>query len=167
MAQLDDVRRWTPLSGFEGENVAQGAPSADPSPEDGMSGHPGGCLCGRVRFELEGPPLAQTACFCRDCQRATGGSPGLYWVVQGPNLRFTEGEPATFWSQADSGALVGRRFCRVCGAPVSTIYPYDDPLCLVPVGSLDDPSAFAPQANLWMRSAQPWHCAHPGALVCS
>jgi hypothetical protein len=27
----------------------------------------------------------------------------------------------------------------------------------IKVGSLDDPSGFRPQANIWTKSAQPWH----------
>ena len=39
----------------------------------------GGCLCGAVRYRLEGPPLhADYYCHCRMCQRAAG-APVVAW----------------------------------------------------------------------------------------
>ena len=37
-----------------------------------MSKHTGGCLCGKVRFELSDDPEAAYGCHCRFCQKATG-----------------------------------------------------------------------------------------------
>jgi hypothetical protein len=34
---------------------------------------------------------------------------------------------------------------------------------VIKVGSLDDPSAFKVQADIWMKTAQPWHRPHEGA----
>lgn len=32
----------------------------------------GGCLCGCVRFEIDGPLLRSSHCHCRQCQKAHG-----------------------------------------------------------------------------------------------
>ena len=32
----------------------------------------GGCLCGAVRYRIDGPPEFCVLCYCRDCQRASG-----------------------------------------------------------------------------------------------
>ena len=37
-----------------------------------MPKHEGGCLCGKVRFELNDDPEVAYGCHCRFCQKATG-----------------------------------------------------------------------------------------------
>ena len=37
-----------------------------------MPKHQGGCLCGKVRFELNDDPEVAYGCHCRFCQKATG-----------------------------------------------------------------------------------------------
>ncbi|HEV2362830.1 MAG TPA: GFA family protein [Caulobacteraceae bacterium] len=128
-----------------------------------MAESEGGCLCGAVRYAFEGAPVFQVACHCRDCQYASGGGPALIAVVPKPAFRITRGQPRTYWSKGDSGADVGRSFCPECGAPVFSEPKAIGEIVAVKVGSLDDPSAFRPQADIWMKSAQPWHQPHEGA----
>lgn len=34
----------------------------------------GGCLCGAVRFQISAEPIIGGACYCRDCQKTSGGA---------------------------------------------------------------------------------------------
>ena len=34
----------------------------------------GGCACGLIRYTCTAAPLAMVNCYCRDCQRASGGA---------------------------------------------------------------------------------------------
>ncbi|MBV8593806.1 MAG: GFA family protein [Caulobacteraceae bacterium] len=122
----------------------------------------GGCLCGAIRYEASGEPVFQLACHCRDCQYASGGAPALIIVVPGPSFRVTQGEPRTFWSKADTGADIGRSFCPECGTPLFSRPTGVGDIVAVKVGGLDDPSIFAPTADIWMKSAQPWDHPHEG-----
>jgi len=45
-----------------------------------MTSHEGGCLCGAVRFTVVGDPVVAGACYCRDCQYASGGGPAYGMV---------------------------------------------------------------------------------------
>ena len=38
----------------------------------------GGCQCGAVRYKVEGPLDEVSVCYCRMCQKATGGAFGLF-----------------------------------------------------------------------------------------
>ncbi|MHB8528073.1 MAG: GFA family protein [Caulobacteraceae bacterium] len=123
----------------------------------------GGCLCRAVRYEISAEPVFQIACHCRDCQHVSGGAPALIAVVPKGAFKITKGRPRTYRSKADSGAEVARSFCADCGAPLFSEPAGIGEIVAVKIGSLDDPSAFHVQADIWMRSAQPWHAPHEGA----
>ena len=124
----------------------------------------GGCLCGAIRYEVSGDPLAKIACHCRACQYVAGGAPTLVAVFPHSTLTITKGVPKTYWSTADSGETVGRSFCEVCGTPLFAAPKRNPGFTAVKVGSLDDPSTFAVQADIWRGAAQPWHVPHAGAM---
>ncbi len=128
-----------------------------------MTTRTGGCFCGAVRYEVEGEPVFQVACHCRACQYAAGGAPTLAMIFPRTSLKVTKGQPRIFWADADSGAKVGRSFCDTCGSPVFS-EPTANDIAVIKVGSLDDPSDFKVQADIWIKEAQPWHIAHEGAF---
>lgn len=117
----------------------------------------GGCLCGSVRYVVSGEVMGAGACHCRDCQYVCGGAASNVLVVSGSALQITKGEPKTFRSTADSGAIRIRHFCPTCGTPLfaeDAAYPN---IVTIKAGSLDDPSLFKPTAHFWMQSAPSWH----------
>lgn len=124
----------------------------------------GGCACGAVRFEFEGPPMFGAACHCRACQYAAGGAPTYIVGAARAGFRITKGAPKVYLSKGDSGGDVGRAFCGDCGTPLYSIPPGDAPFVPVKVGALDDPSSFSPQFHIYMESAQPWHQLAEGAI---
>ena len=42
-----------------------------------MTIHEGGCLCGAVRYRVEGEPALSSVCNCTSCQRRTGSAFGF------------------------------------------------------------------------------------------
>jgi hypothetical protein len=123
----------------------------------------GGCLCSAVRYEISAPPLVSIACHCRACQYVAGGAPTLVMAFPKSAVTITKGAAKTFWSTADSGAKVGRSFCHACGTPLFAAPEHNADFVAVKVGSLDDPSGFKVQLDIWRRTAQPWHARHEGA----
>ncbi|HWA63731.1 MAG TPA: GFA family protein [Caulobacteraceae bacterium] len=128
-----------------------------------MTTRTGGCFCGAIRYEVEGDPMMQIACHCRACQYAAGGSPTLAMLFPRSNLKVLKGQPRTWWAETDTGNKVGRSFCEACGTHVFS-EPTVSELAVIKVGSLDDPSDFKPQLDIWMKTAQPWHLPHEGAM---
>lgn len=55
-----------------------------------MSKITGGCLCGEVRYEMEGV-FNVAVCHCRECQYASGGGPNYIALVPTPAVRLHQG----------------------------------------------------------------------------
>ena len=121
----------------------------------------GGCLCGRVRYESVGDPLFSLLCHCRDCQHQSGSAYIAAMRVAAAGFRLTRGEPRLYLSASDAGNQVTRAFCGECGAPLFIRVSSRPDIVGLRVGSLDDPSEFRPEADIFVKSAQPWDHMNP------
>jgi hypothetical protein len=121
----------------------------------------GGCLCGAVRYEAAGDPVFSLQCHCRDCQRQTGSAYVAAIRVPAAGFRITKGAPKHFLSHSDSGNEVTRAFCGDCGSPIYIQVSTRPDLVGLRVGTLDDPSGFRAEADIFVRSAQPWDYMNP------
>ena len=117
----------------------------------------GGCLCGAVRFEAEGEPFQETFCHCTICRRASGASPVAWVTFPADGFRYTRGAAKTFRS-SDHGH---RFFCGDCGSPLYVQVSTRPDLVGLRVGTLDDPSGFRAEADIFVKSAQPWDYMNP------
>ncbi len=109
----------------------------------------GGCQCGRVRYQADGPASLRV-CYCRMCQKASGG-PFMAFV------RFPQA--AVHWTTLPelfkSSNLVERGFCRECGTPLS-YHEIGGPNINVTLNSLDDPTAIPPTASFAASQKPDW-----------
>lgn len=126
-----------------------------------MTVQEGGCLCGALRFKVEGDPIVSGACYCRACQSVAGGGAAYGMMFPAEALSVTKGETRSFICKADSGADVYRLFCPDCGVHLFSHNSTHPQYRSVKVGVLDDPSAFQSQGSVWTASAQPWHHVDP------
>ena len=81
-----------------------------------MKGLRGSCLCGEVRFEIDGPLMRSSHCHCRQCQKAHGAPFRARARVAAADFRFLAGEELVSYYESTPGTHRG--FCKVCGAPV-------------------------------------------------
>jgi hypothetical protein len=121
----------------------------------------GGCACGEIRYRVEAEPILMGNCHCRACQRASGGAYSTAVVV--PSAAVTiEGGPCWYESIAESGHVARRGFCGRCGSPLFADSSRSRGVAMsIKAASLDDPSWFVSQGDMWMRTAQPWACTDP------
>jgi hypothetical protein len=98
---------------------------------------------------------------CRDCQRQNGGAYTAAVRVPAAGFRVTKGEPKRYVKAADSGNQVTRAFCGDCGSPLFLQISTRPDLVGIRVGTLDDPSWFRPEADVFVKSAQPWDYMNP------
>jgi hypothetical protein len=115
----------------------------------------GGCLCGAVRYECSAAPIMQANCYCRDCQKSSGGAGANALLVPKDAFKVTKGELKYYESTADSGNKIRRGFCANCGSGINAMLS-GAPMVTVKAGSLDDPSLFQPTAAIFVSSAPKW-----------
>jgi hypothetical protein len=117
-----------------------------------MKGDEGGCLCGDVRYRINGTALSRGICHCRTCRRASG-APSVAWVTFRSNeVSFIAGEPATF----RSSPAVSRTFCTRCGTPLTYRHDSDPDTIDITTVSLDDPERFVPEREIWTEHKLSW-----------
>ena len=101
-----------------------------------MTTRVGGCLCGKVRFALEGEPAMQSVCHCRNCQRQAGSAFSVIVGAAKSAVTIT-GELKTYEDHGESGGAVLRRFCPNCGAPVVSHIPAAPDFVIIKAGAFD------------------------------
>lgn len=112
----------------------------------------GGCLCGTVRYEIQGEPRDPTDyCHCRQC-RCASGAPVVVWTQIPPDrFTLTSGQPRSYRSSAH--AL--RWFCTRCGSQLYMTDPANHSVGVL-VATLDRPEAVRPSAHSWASERITW-----------
>lgn len=112
----------------------------------------GGCFCGAVRFEVEGPETFACFCHCRSCQHAAG-APVVAWATyQRETFRVTQGVLHLYHSSPG----VTRGICAACGTSISYEHVDRGGEIDLTLNCLDDPSAPVLKAHIWTEDKQPW-----------
>ena len=113
----------------------------------------GKCLCGEVKFLIEGtlPNLYQ--CHCSLCRKATGTSSNTATFVIKNNFKWLSGEKNITKYSHSSGFR--SNFCSVCGSPVPNIINDTEIYC-VPAGLFDAHSNSKIAAHLYTGSKANW-----------
>lgn len=115
----------------------------------------GGCLCGKVRFKANGPPLRTLACHCTFCQKLTGSSFYAESLFDRAAVEFNEGGLTQFEHRSDgSGKKVYVQFCPTCGTTLGLTFERWPDMRAVSRGCYDDPNAVEITSHIWTRSAQ-------------
>jgi hypothetical protein len=99
-------------------------------------------------------------CHCRDCQRASGSAYAAILIVPADGLRLN-GELRYHAVASERNTRIERGFCATCGSPVAGRLGARSDVVFLQAASLDDPSMFSPEMNIWTRSAPPWHHLDP------
>ncbi|HXQ16118.1 MAG TPA: GFA family protein [Caulobacteraceae bacterium] len=76
--------------------------------------HQGSCLCGRIRFEVEGQLAGIQLCHCSLCRRAHGSAFAANMPVRAEDFRLIAGQPKSYESSPGKERL----FCGDCGSPI-------------------------------------------------
>ena len=94
----------------------------------------GSCLCGTVRWQVDGDLGTMSHCHCSMCRKAHGAPFATYVSTASGNFRWLDGEETITTFESSPGFL--RAFCSTCGSVVPD--PADEEgHVFIPAGCLD------------------------------
>ena len=118
----------------------------------------GSCLCGAVRYRVEGPFLSFVHCHCSRCYKATGTGHATNLYAAPARFRWISGQDSTVRFDLPTARSFATTFCRHCGSPLPH-HTRSGREVVVPAGSLDQAPSLEPQARIFWDSCMPWSCA--------
>jgi hypothetical protein len=115
----------------------------------------GGCSCGAVRYRLASDPLFIHCCHCLNCQRQTGSAFVINLLIEADRVELLAAEPQPIDAPRDDGSMQRIFRCPTCQVAVFSEYTYPE-VWFVRGGTLDEPSAVAPDVHIFTKSKLPW-----------
>ena len=121
--------------------------------------HKGSCLCGAVRFEIDGELPEADACHCSQCRKQSGH----YWAsIDIPTSTLNiQNETHIRWYQ--SSGKVRRGFCELCGS-----FLFWDPIhhdkIAVAMGAFDGPTGTKLWSHIFVADKGDYYKIEDGIL---
>ena len=106
----------------------------------------GGCLCGAVRYQINGPVKNVSCCHCSQCRKQTG----LYYAAAEMSLDEITIEGEENLSQYRASEEATREFCKTCGSAL--FWRGDDSdMIFVLAGSIDGPTGLRTRKHIYCQ----------------
>ncbi len=115
----------------------------------------GGCACEAVRYRLTSDPLFVHCCHCLNCQRQTGSAFVINVLIETDRVQVYAGDPQPVAVPRTGGKKQKIWRCPTCQVAVFSQYTRRQ-IRFVRAGTLDDPTAVAPDVHIFTRSKLPW-----------
>lgn len=112
----------------------------------------GGCLCGRVRYEIDGPLFDASHCHCSMCRRQHGAAFATYAQFDPGHFRWVAGEDRVKSYEADGGG--GWWFCADCGSSLAG--SEGGTIGSITLGSVDGDPGLRPASHIFVASRAGW-----------
>lgn len=114
----------------------------------------GSCLCGAVRYEIDGPFTMMAHCHCSMCRKHHGAMFSTFATAPDRGFRWVSGQDQVeIYPSSEHGR---RPFCRSCGSAAPMLLPEME-LVVVPAGNLREDPGLRPQMHIFAGSRAPWY----------
>jgi hypothetical protein len=126
------------------------------STESSVQKATGSCLCGGVKYEVNGPLRDILYCHCENCRR-THGNFSAYTSARREDLSITESRTLK-WYHTDKDVTpdVQRGFCAECGSSVLWD-PQGYEYVYISAGSVDPPTGIKGAGHIWLSEASDYY----------
>lgn len=121
----------------------------------------GGCLCGKVRYELDRKFLNAIHCHCSMCQRAHGGAYSTHLAFRADQLNWLTGRELLVAYESSKGAY--REFCSACGSHILIHGQTGDDSLSIPAGTLDGDPPITDLGQIFVNDRLHWATPDPDA----
>ena len=115
----------------------------------------GGCLCGEVRYAIDGEIGQVSHCHCSMCRRIHGAAFGSYGAVPKENFRWVSGTESV--KTYPSSGTLERTFCSNCGSTLQAILLTEPDVVYAALGALDGDPKLESAIHIFVGSKAPWH----------
>lgn len=113
----------------------------------------GGCVCGRVRYQVEDRFDYSGYCHCSECRRTSGSAFVALAGCPGDAFRVLQGDEVL--SQYQKGPSTVLYFCSKCGSNLFT-RKVDSGFIHVRMGTLDEAPSLRPMGHVFVGSKAAW-----------
>ena len=114
----------------------------------------GGCLCGAVRFEINGPIRHIVHCHCSQCRKAQGSAFATNGIVNASDFRMLAGANELTGYESTPGQT--KYFCKTCGSPILSKTASKPDQVRIRLGSIDSDIRERPEAHIFASSKANW-----------
>lgn len=113
----------------------------------------GTCLCGEVRYEINGPLLEADHCHCSLCRRQHGAAFSTYAGFDPRHFTWVRGERLVKVYETKSGG--GWCFCGKCGSTLAGTER--GRITNITMATIDGDPGIIPEAHIFVGSKARWH----------
>jgi hypothetical protein len=112
----------------------------------------GGCLCGAVRYEVQGLLREILVCHCHECRRWSGRA----WAATAARADETGIEGPVVWRPSPRSEYRARRGnCERCGSSLFWWAEGGERIA-IGAGTLDEPNGVRVAAHIWAEQGADW-----------
>ncbi len=112
----------------------------------------GSCLCGAIKFKIEGDFEHFFLCHCKHCQKDTGSAHAANIFSSNTRVEWIAGEKEVKTYNLPS-TRHSKSFCQHCGSAVPTV---GESMTVIPAGCLDTDSPILPDSHIFVSSKANW-----------
>ena len=114
----------------------------------------GSCLCGSVKYEIDGELSAVTNCHCALCRKASGSAFASGATIAAASFRLIAGKDLL--KEWESSPGYHRVFCGQCGSPILKRKDRDPEHLRFRPGTLDSDPGVKMSKHTHVKSKAPW-----------
>ncbi|KIW06156.1 uncharacterized protein PV09_03318 [Verruconis gallopava] len=128
----------------------------------------GSCSCVAITVQVDGEPSMVALCHCLNCQKTTGSTYSMNWVLPRCAFKVLSSAPVTYEALGDSGSPALRRFCGTCSSTMWTESSRFPDMVVLKAGILDEGglARFTPSAETFTSRKPKWVNEVAGAVQC-
>jgi hypothetical protein len=114
----------------------------------------GSCLCGSLKYQIDGDLFMAAYCHCSMCRKAHGSAFRPRALVWSKDFQWLQGRELLRDYISSPGAH--RAFCSKCGSPLIAYSDQYPTILNLALGTLDDDPGVRAEAHWHVSSKAPW-----------
>jgi hypothetical protein len=113
----------------------------------------GGCLCGKVHYEVNGPLFNVHHCHCSLCRRQHGAAFSTYAGLDPKDFKWIVGED--YVKVYETASAAGWGFCTGCGS--SLVGTEKGEVNMITLGTVEGDPGIRPDSHVFVGSKAEWY----------